>query len=126
MSDDRQFKIRITTEADLAGAREQANALKDMGQKGVEANQSIAKETEGLTLKKTELRAAVRGLHHEFPELGSIAHLALHPIGLAVAGITGAFAVWQNRVEEMTKALAGVELPEGGALNPKHMSAVVD
>jgi hypothetical protein len=112
---DESLDIQIKLLADTYGAEKVQSALKQ-----------IKGETEGLTIKHQELRAAVRGLHTEFPELARIAHLALHPIGLAVAAIGGSFAVWKMRTEELQATFANLALPDIKALDVGHINAVTE
>src|ERR1051325_9248620 len=90
MAADREFKIKITSEADTAGAKAEADALKNVGRVGVQANKEVAKATEEVIVKKTEWRHILRHLHEQFPLLSAIGRAALNPIvgavGLAVMG----------------------------------------
>lgn len=112
MSVDREYRIKIVTTAEPRGARETKDALEDLGKAGKKANEEVAEKTGLLATKKKELKDVVKGLSAEFPELARVGRLALNPISFAVAGITGAFALWRYKVNELTRALGGVELPD--------------
>src|ERR1035437_2655390 len=125
MGNDGQFPIQITGDASsLVAASQQTNAAlesnklklseltpeqtaqaKALGQTGVATKEtSKALEEHGQTVERTThqhlgLRYAVMGLREQFPVLASVAHLALHPIGLVVATIAGSFALFRARVD---------------------------
>jgi len=124
MGVDREYKIKIATVSDATGAKETAASLEEVGKAGAKAHQEVATEAENTTLKHRDMHAGIRALREEFPLVAHVAHLALNPIGLAVAGIAGAFALWKNRVENLTKALAGIELPDSKATDPGHINAL--
>jgi hypothetical protein len=97
-----------------------------MGQKGAEAHKEIAEEAGKNVVTHHEWHAIVKGLKAEFPELAHIAHFALNPITLAVAAIGGAFALWKNRVEELVRVMAGVELPDISSDSIGHVNAAAE
>ena len=115
----KDFQIRIVTSADLAAAKASAQELGNISTAAkasaatqVEAGKEVAAvEAEAFTSKQ-QLKQAVKGLKDEFPMLAHIARLSINPITAAVALATAAWALWKSRVEEATKALGGVELPE--------------
>src|SRR5262245_28131829 len=123
---DREFKIRITTEADSTGARQTISDLEKLREAGTGANKQIAEEVGKLGLKHADLRAAIRAAHMEFPELARAAHFALHPAGLAVAGLIGAMELYKKRVEEATKVMAGFQLPDNSFFDPAHISGLAE
>jgi hypothetical protein len=94
-----------------------------MGQKGAEAHKAIAGEAEKSLVKHEEWHKIVNGLKAEFPELAHIAHFALNPITLAVAAIGGAFALWKGRMEEVTRLVGGIELPDISSDSIGHINA---
>jgi hypothetical protein len=64
------------------------------------------------TISKKTLKDAARGLAMQFPLLASVANLALNPISLLVASISGSFTIWSKRVSELTQTLGGIEMPD--------------
>ena len=93
MADGREFKIRITTEADTSAANKTADALKGVGEAGRKAYAddldpalaNATKSTEKLTESKTELRHIIRHITGEAPLLGAALRLAVTPL---VGGVT--------------------------------------
>lgn len=122
----REFKIVIKTEADSAGARQSVSDMNSVKEAGVTSNQEIGKETESLIVKKRDLRSAVKGLQTEFPELSHAARLAINPIAFSVAGITGAFALWNMRVRELETTLGAFELPDITQEKINHVNEAAD
>ena len=115
------FKVKIITDASqsVAGSQQAAEGLKGVGNEAaaagkasVEASKEAVAADEKQFASKSQLKSAVEGLRKEFPELAHFAKLALNPIAFVVAGIGAAFALWQSKVEAVTHALAGVELPD--------------
>jgi hypothetical protein len=151
-SDAREFKIKITTVADTSGAQAAARDLDGLSEKtkayakqleaqdtqiahlpeswqkasdaGTDATRKVGEGIEELGLRHKDLHAAVRSLGLQFPELAEFAHLALNPVGLTVAGIAGAFALWKMRVDELTRSLGGVELPNVDPQQIGHITAM--
>ncbi|HLH53450.1 MAG TPA: hypothetical protein VKY92_07530, partial [Verrucomicrobiae bacterium] len=97
-----------------------------MGKAGAQAHQEIAKGAGESGLKHSELRQIVKGLRMEFPELYHIAHMALHPLTLVVAGITAAFALWNYRMKELTALFGNVELPDITPTKVGHVNAAAE
>jgi hypothetical protein len=88
---DRDFKIRITTEADLAAAKETAAGLQDVGGKGTKAHEDIAEAAEKSHVSHRALNLALRQMGPEFQHLG---HLAVYGLSNPmVAGLLAATAV---------------------------------
>lgn len=117
------FKIKIITDASntVAGSKQAAAALNDVG-KDAEAAGKVMQEADDKSFaSKKQLKDAVKGLAAEFPVLAHYANLALNPITFVVSGVGGAFALWQAKVEGVTRALAGVEMPD---INPKQIGLV--
>jgi hypothetical protein len=132
MSADREFKILITSDADsfLKGTNQSGGAIQRLRDQIATANKDIAagvktystaeaeaaaasvEATDKTFASKKQLKAAVKGLREEFPVLAHVAKLALNPITFIVAGVGAAFALWTRRIEEATRTLAGMELPD--------------
>jgi hypothetical protein len=144
MADTRECKVLITGDAAglTAASTQGAEGLKKFKEMQISVAQSASdgmnpamvaasegmkktgEEVEKLTFKKKDLKAAIKGLREEFPLLAHIGRLALNPITFAVAAAAGAFEVWQNRLETLKNAMAGVELPDSKATDPGHINAV--
>ena len=105
---------------------EATEKVKDLGKAGEKAAKDVKSEVEKLTASHGDLRSMVRGLATQFPGLAHIAHLALHPVGLVVAGITGAFALWKHRVSELETAMAGMKLPDFSSKTISQVSAAAE
>jgi hypothetical protein len=73
-----------------------------------------------------DLKGAAKGLRDEFPMLAHVFRLATNPIAFVVAGIAGAWAIWKSRVDELTKSLSEVELPDTKAMDPGHVDAMTE
>ena len=78
-----------------------------VGKKGME---DVTGATDKAFTSKQQLKAAIKQLGHEFPILGQLGRMALNPITLVVAGITGAFVIWNARVRELQRSLEGIDL----------------
>ncbi len=97
---DEQVDILIRTQAETSGAQRAAESLGK-----VEA-------AVGKTAKaSTQLKDAFRGLSLQFPLLAQAASMMVNPITASVLAIVAAFALWRKRVDELTRSLAGFELP---------------
>jgi hypothetical protein len=118
---DEQLDILIRTQADTAGSQQVRQEMTKLQEAGVKANEEIGKKTEWLTGRKRELKEALKGVATQFPELAHVAHLALNPVTLAVSGIVGAFGIWKTRVDGLTQAMAGMQLPN---VSPEFASRV--
>src|ERR1017187_7531950 len=118
MGDD--FKILIMGDASsLVAASQQTNAALESNKlklseltpeqkantaamvKGGDAAQDAAKQVKGAGeeahkagISHMEFRAAAHGLSEQFPILGNLARLAIHPIGIVVAAAASAFAIF--------------------------------
>lgn len=123
---DREYRIRIATVADPTGLRETATGLADLGDAGKKAHERIAEGAGHAELKHRDLHAGVQALHREFPLLAEVAHAALNPIGLAVAGIVGAVAFFQRRIASLQQALSGLELPNITPTQIGHITAMAE
>ncbi len=83
----------------------------------VASGAEIGKEswlTKKLTLGKFELRESIRGVTRQYPILGEIAQAVFNPMVLSIFGVIEAFNIWNTRVNTLTAALGGVELPDLG------------
>jgi len=128
MSNDFRIKISADPNGALAGTKKAEEALKDLGkaataagEKSTKAAKDMADADEKTAHAKHKLKSIVEGLKEEFPALAHVAKLALNPIAASVAVITSSFALWNAKVEGLTRALAGVELPD---LGPKKVGEV--
>jgi len=116
---DNTFEILIKYGLESSKAKEAVKEMeklkettKEVGKEGVKQEEQVAEATKKTTSAKKQLSDAVKGLAHEYPILGQIGRLALSPIALSVAGIVAAFQVWKYRVDELTKSLGGIEMPD--------------
>jgi len=119
---DRDLEIAIRLLSDTHGADEVKSAINKVtgatkdatGEtiKGTAATEADVRSTEKSHGAKKNLQGILRGLSHEFPVLGQVARLALHPISLVVAGIAGAFTIWKEKVDGLTRSLGGIEMPD--------------
>lgn len=112
MADSENLQYKLQTIFDSTGTKEATAEFKKVEEAATKAGEEQVKASDKAFASHKDLRAAVHGLSEEFPMLGQIGRLALHPIGLVVAGIAGAFAIWKTRVQELASTLAGVELPD--------------
>lgn len=126
---DKQFTIKVDTEG-LVETNKGFQTTEDYLKKVAEATKTSGKEfvkhsehVAGATLKHGQLKQMVMGLKHEFPELGRIMHLALHPVTLSVAAIAGSFKLFQYRVEELAKTFSQPELKQAKLFDPEHINA---
>ncbi|MBE0541603.1 MAG: hypothetical protein IH623_09470 [Verrucomicrobia bacterium] len=127
---DKELKILLTILTKEVGPQKAAEVLKkvkeetksaaketrDFGQATANVAKKDVPELERATAKAgtatKDWRAATRGLALQFPFLGRVASAALNPITLAVTAAIGAFQIWKFRVDALTKALGGVEMPD--------------
>lgn len=123
---DREYTIRITTVANPSGLKDISAANREVGRSGTQAFGEIAGAVENAELKHKDLHAGIRALREEFPGLAHAAHFFLNPVGLAVAGITSAFALWHKRIEGLVQALAGLELPKASEREVGHITAMAE
>lgn len=120
MSDnDAQFNVLIKYLQDPTQARAAVKELneikkttKEVGEEGVKQEKAVEEATKKTFASKKDLKSILKQLGQEFPLLGQVGRLALNPVALAAAGITSAFVIWRKRVDELTKSLGGVELPD--------------
>lgn len=130
------LEYKITTSAELAGAQAAADALErqigkakalkqdyselDKQLKTIRgsideyggAEKKAAEETEGFNIKKKELLESVRHLRAEFPMLGEAIKMVFNPLVFGIGGIIGSFAIWKEKVNAVTEAMGGIELPD--------------
>src|SRR5437868_1518919 len=104
---DREFRIKITTTADTAGARETADDLgkvRDATKDTVPANEEAAKSADKNALSNRELRQAMRLVAQESPE-AAIALKAFASNASAVSIGLAAVSLAVRRTQEDLKAL---------------------
>lgn len=110
----------IRLQKELSDRKEQAaQADKDIadgvvkvGEADVKAAGESIKATERTLLSKQQLKEGIKGLAIQFPTVAAAARLALNPITLVVGAIAGAFSLFKYRVDELTRSLAGLEMPD--------------
>jgi len=121
MSDQAQFKISITGDSSgiVAASGQARDGLKGIaadakgaGEAGKQAGNEIAEGGEHGLVSHKALRQMVKGLKADFPELGHLAHMALHPVTLITFAAVSAFEIWHKRVEQLTESLGGIEMPD--------------
>jgi len=131
----REFKIIISSDASalVACGAQSSAALKGVTEEAKnsakaqkEADKEAAEAAKEAREQKHSLKSAVKGLKEEFPELAHLAKLALNPIAFVVAGIGGAWALWNKKIEETTRLFANVELPNNKAMEPGHINAMAE
>lgn len=113
--------------AKAAEAEKQTAAAKESHIRTTEllaaANDSETDSTDRAFTSKKQLKDAIKQLGHEFPILGSLGRLALNPITAIVAGITGAFALWNAKIKEVETTYASMELPDLSPPDPAKINA---
>lgn len=102
---DREFKIKIVTEAQTAGAQETSEALKKTGDAGKAANEKIGTETVALNKKKRDLKDTLGQLGREFPILGAIGRAAMNPIVAVATLATLAFRMLADQIKKTADLL---------------------
>ena len=70
---DREFKIKITSEADLSASRATADSYKDIEKSGTKAHEEISKSAEHSEVSHRALRVALSQLGPEFAHIGHAA-----------------------------------------------------
>ena len=113
---------RLSAEADS----EIAAGVKNVSQAEVDFATAAVAGTDRVTVKKAELKHAIQGLKEEFPGLAHIAHMALNPITLVVAGVGAAFGILKYRVNDAVKTLAGAVLPDIGPAKVGQVTAMAE
>ena len=101
MSDDRDFKIRISTVADTSGITQQNDALKELGGTSEKTNAADVEGTAKATLGKHELRSAMRLLGHEFGALGGMVHFLFSPWTIAIGAVLVVTRLLKSANEEL-------------------------
>jgi|ERR1043166_824929 uncharacterized protein YukE len=102
---DREFKIRITTEADTAAARGTSDALQNLGQTGTKAQESIAEATGKTEISHRALRVALSQLGPEFAHLGHSALYAFaNPATAAVIGLALVVGALKRHFDDLAKS----------------------
>jgi len=112
---DREFKIKITTEADTAAARSESDALREVGKSGTAAHESISEASNKTEVSHRALRVILGNLGPEFAHVGHEAVYAFaNPVTAGAIGLTlviGALVKHFQDLEEAAKA-AGDSLSE--------------
>lgn len=116
---DENFDILIRILAQQVGTEKAQDILKKVreestatGKEGVKQQEAVAEATKKTFTSKKQLKDMIKELGHEFPLLGQLGRLALNPIAFSTAAITGAFVLWNHRVQELTRSLGGIEMPD--------------
>lgn len=103
--DEQEFKIAITTTADLAGVKKTTEALKDLGKTDVAINEASTKATDRATAAKKQFGDAVKGVANQIPALGTAMRMVTNPIATSVALITASIVILYKKLSdpEMSK-----------------------
>lgn len=116
---DNIFEILIRYGLDKSKATEAASELKKLrdettatGKEGVKQEQAVEEATKKTFTSKKQLKDMVKQLGNEFPILGQLGRLALNPIVLATAAVVGGFQLMKLRVDELTRSLGGIQMPD--------------
>lgn len=108
--------INIATTKTGPGAVKELDDVKkaatDAGKEGVKQEAAVEEATQKTFASKRDLKSMVKQLGHEFPILGQVGRLALNPIAAASAGIVASFVIWNKRLQELTRSLGGIEMPD--------------
>jgi hypothetical protein len=111
-SSDRQAMLAERKQLVAAADKDIEAGIKRVTQADIAAATASTEANTKTTSAKRMAKDAVRGLAMEFPLLGRFAAMALNPITIAVAAVTGAFSIWKARVDALAYSLGGVELPD--------------
>jgi hypothetical protein len=130
------LEYKITTSAELAGANAAAEALeRQIGkakalkqdyseldkqlktirgsvEESTATDKKATEVTEGFSIKKKELLESVKLLRHEFPLLGEAIRMVFNPVVFGVGGIIASFVIWKDKVNGLSEAMGGMELPD--------------
>jgi hypothetical protein len=106
MSIDREYKIKITTQADGSGAKDAEDALKHLGTAGKEAGEQGEKSAEGMFEKHHELHKLIHAIGNDaVPGMGhAFAALAMGPLG-ALTAIALVVEIVKKNIEDTYKKL---------------------
>jgi hypothetical protein len=102
---DREFKIKITSEADVSAARTEAEALKEVGRAGTSAHHDISEASEKTEVSHRALRVILGNLGPEFAHVGHEAMFAFaNPVTAAAIGLTLVIGALIKRFEALNEA----------------------
>ena len=125
---DNDLKIKITTTADTSGAKQTADALKNLTSEAKSLPpvlDSGTKSTEKMTVAKGRLKEQFRELRHAVPELSSVFAALTHPM-TAVVALFGVAAVairkYIAEVNEAAEATAGFSAWSRGAIQTARLA----
>lgn len=121
MPTDREYRIKISTSADTAGAVDTEKKLKDLNTsmgEGFKASSNLTEATKKYVsgLKDTGdqsvsvhekmhiLHAVLRDLGPDFEGIGREAMLAFTPLGAVVAGAVAVFAHFRGEIDELNRS----------------------
>jgi len=125
---DREFKIRITTDADTSGARVTVEELNKVGQSGKKAHEDVAEATGKTEISHRALRVALGQLGPEFAHLGHTALYAFaNPATGAVIALALVVGALRKHFEDLSKAAEEAAKRTNDALdNIKTATAAAD
>jgi len=119
MSADNNFDILIRILTQQVGSEKATDILKKVreettatGKEAVKQEEAVEAATKKTFASKHQLKDMVKQLGHEFPILGQVGRLALNPIAFTTAAITGAFVIWNKRVQDLSVSLGGIAMPD--------------
>ncbi|HEX5218253.1 MAG TPA: hypothetical protein VFZ59_01695 [Verrucomicrobiae bacterium] len=114
-----QERKRVATEEEAIAKDELSKLTKRYSQEEVDAltaskqaHEEVTQATDKNFTSKKQLKDMVKQLGMEFPLLGQLGRLALNPILLTVAAITAGLQLFKLRVDELSRALGGIEMPD--------------
>ncbi|MDB6068639.1 MAG: hypothetical protein JWR26_4847 [Pedosphaera sp.] len=105
---DKEFKIKISTQADTSGAKQVTQALGESAQaatKDAGATDEQGKKTGFLNLRKAELKKLTRELGHEFPIAGMAVKALMNPLVFGLTLAIGLFAKAKQSLDDWNKEL---------------------
>ena len=107
---DREFKIKITSEADISAARSEADALREVGKSGTQAHKDISEASGKTEVSHRALRVILGNLGPEFAHVGHEAIFAFaNPVTAGAIGLTlviGALIKHFENLDEAAKKAA--------------------
>lgn len=116
---DNNFDILIRILTQQVGSEKATDILKKVreettatGKEAVKQEEAVEAATKKTFASKHQLKDMVKQLGHEFPILGQVGRLALNPIAFTTAAITGAFVIWNKRVQDLSVSLGGIAMPD--------------
>ena len=109
MGVDREFRIKITTAADVSGIREQKDALDEVSKGTIKSTEANKEHHESFVHAESSGRAfhhLLREIATTSPELGAVLRIALSPIGGLMMTAVAAFKALNDAEEESIKKSA--------------------